>query len=57
VRCKVTNNNNNNTNKNLKSVLCSQTAFFHFSLWWQKKGLVTLPKDLLVTKLPDFGEH
>ena len=30
--------------------------FFRF-LRWRKKGLVTLPQNLLVTKSPDFGER
>ena len=33
-----------------------QTAFFHFSLWWRKKGSGELPLAVLCRELPDFGD-
>ena len=30
--------------------------FSYFHLWWQKKGLVTLPEIYCAVESPDFGE-
>jgi len=37
-------------------VLCGQTAFFHFSLWWQKKGSGDLTIGFACDKITRFWQ-